>query len=100
LRSNAVDTGNLWPDWTVASERFAACLDEIIADPRYQDSRQPDRLVQMQRIEAALLEPHSLPIWRSAFQLLPSWIQRHVFEARIRWWAHVASTRPPRDFGD
>ena len=53
LRSNAVDTGNLWPDWTVASERFAACLDEIIADPRFQDSRQPDRLVQMQRIEAA-----------------------------------------------
>ena len=100
LRSNAVATGTSWPDWAVASERFADCLDEIIAGPKHQDGGQRDRLVQMQRMEAALPESPPLPLRRRVLQRLPLWLQRYAFEARILWWGHVVSRRQPRDVGD
>jgi O-antigen biosynthesis protein len=96
LRSNAVDTGTSWPDWAAASERFTACLDEITAGPAFRRSGQPDRLARMQRIEAVLPESRPLPLWRRALELLPPWLKRYAFEARILWWGHVASRRQPR----
>jgi O-antigen biosynthesis protein len=99
LRTQATATGARWPDWTIASARFAECLGEIVELPRREPDRPPLQSAHKPPQRPTRTRSTQLQKWKQGARSLP-WLRRVIASMRVQWWAHFASRRTPRGYGD